>query len=165
MKIFPAIDIKDKKCVRLIKGNNPKRIVADTHRTLPQNLKIFNDNESETVILCSSKQFSNNKTSNSIYIATKEKNRFLDPRSMLTELANIGVTSILLEGGPTIIKSFYDHGYIDEVYEYTSPEKIDGVNMKNPIKIDENWSSKDQINLEGDVLKGFQKKEVECLVE
>ena len=84
---------------------------------------------------------------------------------MLTELANIGVTSILLEGGPTIIKSFYDHGYIDEVYEYTSPRKIDGINMKNPIKIDENWSSKDQINLEGDVLKVFQKKGVECLVE
>ena len=30
MKIFPAIDIKDKKCVRLFKGNFDEKKVYDT---------------------------------------------------------------------------------------------------------------------------------------
>ena len=44
MKIFPAIDIKDKKCVRLVKGDFDKKTeyelspidpVSYTHLTLP----------------------------------------------------------------------------------------------------------------------------------
>ena len=152
--------------VRLTNGKNPIRIIADTNRTLPQNLKIFNDNESETIVLCSSNQFSNNETSHCKFITVKEKNKLLDPENILIELANIGITSMLLEGGPQIIKSFYDKGLIDEIYQYTSSEDIDGAdNMKNPIEIDDTWNYKDQVNLEEDQLRIFQKKEIECLVE
>ena len=68
-------------------------------------------------------------------------------------------------GEPTIIKSFYEEGLIDEIYQYTSPNEIKGTNMENPITIDDNWNYRDQFNLEGDQLKIFRKKEVECLVE
>ena len=152
--------------VRLIDGKNPKRVIADTNRTLPQNLKIFNDNEAETIILCSSNQFSNNETSHSKFITVKENNKLLDPENILIELANIGITSILLEGGPKIISSFYKENLIDEIYQYTSSDNIDGTdNMKSPIEIDDNWDYKDQVNLDEDQLKIFQKKEIECLVE
>ena len=30
MKIFPAIDIKDKKCVRLVKGNFDNKVISST---------------------------------------------------------------------------------------------------------------------------------------
>ena len=95
-----------------------------------------------------------------------EKNKLLDPENILIELANIGITSVLLEGGPTIIDSFYKEGLIDEIYQYTSADNIDGSdNMKNPIKIDDSWDYKDGVSLNGDDLKIFQKKEIECLVE
>ena len=152
--------------VRLVDGNNPKRIVADTNRTLPQSLKIFNDDESETIVLCSSNQFSSNKTSHCKFIAVKEENKMLESKNMLIELANIGITSILLEGGPKMIKSFYEKGLIDEIYQYTSADDINGAdNMKNPIEIDDTWDYKEQMNLEEDRLHVFQKKEMECLVE
>ena len=42
MKIFPAIDIKDKKCVRLIKGNFEKKLNMKFHLLIKQqNLKIM----------------------------------------------------------------------------------------------------------------------------
>ena len=152
--------------VRLIDGKSPKRIIADTNRTLPQNLKVFNDDEAETIVLCSSNQFSNNETSHCKFIVIKEKNKLLDPENILIELANIGITSVLLEGGPTIIDSFFKEGLIDEIYQYTSADNIDGSdNMKNPIKIDDSWDYKDGVSLNGDDLKIFQKKEIECLVE
>ncbi len=151
--------------VRLIDGKNPVRIITDTNRTLPQNLKVFNDDEAETIVLCSSNQFSDNKTNHCKFIAVKEKNGMLDPEDTLKHLANIGITSILLEGGPQLIKSFYTEGLIDEIYEYTAPGILDGEGMQNPIDIDDRWNCKDQKNLGDDKLVIYQKKEVECLVE
>ena len=130
-----------------------------------QPLKGFNDDEAETIVLCSSNQFSDNKTKHCKFIAVEEKNGMLDPQDILKHLANIGITSILLEGGPTFIKSFYGQGLIDEIYEYTAPGVLNGENMKNPIDIDERWDCKDQENLGDDRLVVYQKKEVECLVE
>ena len=88
--------------VRLVNGENPIRVITDTNRTLPQDLKIFHDDKSETIVLCSSEQFSNNKTKHCRYLAIKEKNKMLDPHDILVQLANIGITSVLLEGGPSL---------------------------------------------------------------
>ena len=42
MKIFPAIDIKDKKCVRLIKGDFKKKLSTKLHLLIKQqNIKIM----------------------------------------------------------------------------------------------------------------------------
>ena len=37
--------------VREVMGNNPKRIILDTNRILPLDLKIFNDSQAETIVL------------------------------------------------------------------------------------------------------------------
>ena len=151
--------------VRLVNGHNPIRVVADTNRRLPQSLSLFNDDQADTIVLCSSNQFSNNHTSHCEYIGVKEVDGLLDPSSILIELANKGITSVLLEGGPQLIESFYREHLVDEIYEYTSPEKLDAVGMDNPIEIDDNWDYADRMNLGGDSLKIFLSKEVECLVE
>jgi len=42
MKIFPAIDIKDKKCVRLIKGDFENKTEYETHQLIkPVSIKIM----------------------------------------------------------------------------------------------------------------------------
>jgi len=151
--------------VRLIEGNNPIRVVVDTNRTLPQDLSLFNDEKAKTIVLCSSNQFSNNNTSHCEYVGVKEINGLLDPSAILIELANKGVTSVLLEGGPQLINSFYKEHLIDEIYEYSSSESLDAIGMDNPVEIDDSWDYTDQINLGGDSLKIFLSKEVECLAE
>jgi diaminohydroxyphosphoribosylaminopyrimidine deaminase/5-amino-6-(5-phosphoribosylamino)uracil reductase len=151
--------------VRLVNGNNPIRVIADTSRTLPQDLKIFTDDEAETIVLCSSNQFSDNHTTHCKFIAVNEKDGMLDPEDILKHLANIGITSILIEGGPRFIRSFHNQGLIDELYEYTAPGALEGKDMKNPIEIDSSWSCTCKENLGDDRLVIYKKKEVECLVE
>ena len=151
--------------VRLASGNNPIRVIADTSRTLPQDLKVFTDDEAETIVLCSSNQFSDNQTTHCKFIAVNEKDGLLDPKDILKHLANIGVTSVLIEGGPCFIKSFYKEGLIDELYEYTAPGELEGENMENPIEIDSSWNCSGEEHLGDDRLAIYQKKEVECLVE
>ena len=60
----------------------------------------------------------------------------LSPKDILKKLANHGVTSVLVEGGPCILQSFFNEGLIDELYEYTAPGILDGNDMKNPIILD-----------------------------
>ena len=150
--------------VRLARGKNPIRVIAE-NRTLPQNLKVFNDRESESIILCSSKQFSDNQTSQCKFIAVEEKDDRLSPKDILKKLANYGVTSILVEGGPSILRSFFNEGLIDELYEYTAPGILNGNDMENPINLDSSWNCINQKSLGNDKLVIYQKKEIECLVE
>ena len=58
--------------VRHIKGKNPIRVILDTHRKLPLKLNVFNDNNAETIVLCSKVNFEKRNTSFSKYIPVEE---------------------------------------------------------------------------------------------
>ncbi len=150
--------------VREIIGSNPKRIVLDTNRTLPYNFKLLNDKESETIILCSKLKFQDNKTSHCSYISVLEKNGKLDPEDILKRLGELGITSLIIEGGASTIKSFLDLELIDEFYQYTSDSSKSELDTPNPFSINDNWKLKDEKFLESDKLVIYKKKE-KCLQE
>tara|TARA_B110000263_G_scaffold228749_1_gene222012 strand:- start:1203 stop:2282 length:1080 start_codon:yes stop_codon:yes gene_type:complete len=150
--------------VREVIGYNPKRIVLDTNRTLPYNFKLLNDNEAHTIIMCSNNKFQDNETSHCQYLVVDEKNNKLDPKSILNRLGDIGVTSLIIEGGASTIKSFLDMELIDQFYLYTSPSSKDELDIKNPFLINDDWQVQDEKFLDDDHLIIFKKRE-ECLQE
>ena len=150
--------------VRKVIGKNPKRIVLDTNRTLPYDLNLLNDHQSETIIICSNKKFQDNETSHCKYLTVNEKNGQLDPNHILIRLGEIGITSLILEGGSKLIGSFLSLDLIDEFYLYTSKNINSDLNIKNPFIIDDNWEIKNEEMLDQDQLIILDKKE-ECLQE
>ena len=58
--------------------------------------------------MCSKLKFQDNKTSQCIYISILEKNGKLDPEDILNRLGELGITSLIIEGGASTIKSFLD---------------------------------------------------------
>ena len=150
--------------VREVLGNNPKRIIVDTNRSLPLTLKIFNDKISKTYILCSDEKFENNKTSFCTFLSVKEINNQLCPEGILDVLGNEGITSLLIEGGSKLLESFYKRNLIDEIHIYTSNRTISGAELSNPLKLSEDWNIEKSIDLDDDKLIIAIKK-VECLQE
>ena len=150
--------------VREVIGYNPKRIVLDTNRTLPYNFKLLNDNEADTIIMCSNNKFQDNKTSHCQYLVVDEKDNKLNPKNVLNRLGEIGITSLIIEGGASTIKSFLDMGLIDQFYLYTSPSSKDELDIKNPFSINNDWQIQDEKFLDDDYLTIFKKRE-ECLQE
>ena len=150
--------------VRKVLGNNPIRVILDTNRQLPLTLKIFNDKNARTYVMCSDNRFENNKTSFCDFISVKEKKTVLDPSDILEKLGELGITSLLIEGGKKVHESFFGVDLIDEMYIYTSNKTIDGASLKNPLIADENWILNDELYLDEDVLKIVRKKEL-CLQE
>ena len=150
--------------VRNVIGNNPKRIVIDTNRTLPYNLNLLKDNQAETIVICSNQKFQDNETSHCKYITVDELNEKLDPRHILMRLGELGITSLILEGGSELINSFLSLDLIDEFHLYTSMDINSDLDIKNPFIINENWKIKNERKLDNDQLLVLEKKE-KCLQE
>ena len=150
--------------VRNVIGNNPKRIVIDTNRTLPYNLNLLKDNKAETIVICSNQKFQDNETSHCKYITVDELNGKLDPRYILMRLGELGITSLILEGGSELINSFLSLDLIDEFHLYTSMDINSDLDIKNPFIINENWKIKNERKLDNDQLLVLEKKE-KCLQE
>jgi len=151
--------------VRHIKGKNPIRVILDTHRKLPLTLNIFNDNAASTIILCSDVNFDNSSTSFAKFIPVEQNNDGkLCVDSMLDVLAKEGICKILIEGGAELLSSFNKKDLIDEVYIYTSNNKLDNANLKNPLIIDGSWDIQKEVKLGDDSLVIATRK-VECLQE
>jgi diaminohydroxyphosphoribosylaminopyrimidine deaminase / 5-amino-6-(5-phosphoribosylamino)uracil reductase len=70
-----------------------------------------------------------------VIVATGE-NEPARVRSALDQLGAIGVTSILLEGGPKLAGAFLDAGEIDEIRLFIAPLVLGGRNARDPLESD-----------------------------
>ncbi len=150
--------------VREVRGENPKRVIMDTNRTLPLTLNLFNDKKADTIVICSDKRFTLTQTHFCKYLPVKEEKNKISPVHALKALAMEGISSVLIEGGQEILKSFIEADVIDQIFIYTAPEKLEKAQLKNPIHLSEEWSIIDQENLGEDTLI-IAEKGVECLQE
>ena len=150
--------------VREVRGENPKRVILDTNRTLPLSLNIFNDRNADTIVLCSDQRFTPTHTHFCQYLPVKEENNKLSSVHALKTLAEEGITSILIEGGQEVLNSFISADVIDQIFIYTAPNKLDDAQLKNPIQLSEEWSVIKDETLGEDTLI-IAEKGVECLQE
>jgi len=146
--------------VREVLGNNPIRIIADTYRKLPLTLKLFNDNSSKNIVLCSGNKFEYSSTSFCEYVPVQEKNDKLNPVDILNVLGKKGITTLLLEGGRELFKSFIEKDLINEMYIYTSNKNLKDAKLLNPLIFDDSgWDVIDNKDFENDHLLIIRKKE------
>jgi len=150
--------------VREVEGKNPTRIIADTYRKLNLNLKLFKDNESKNIVLCSKDVFEDSATTFCNYLPIKTSGEYLNPHDILKVLGEHGFTSIMIEGGKKILESFLNEDLINEIHLYTSNNTIDNSKLKNPLKIDETWKIVNEKIFDNDNLIIARKKEL-CLQE
>jgi diaminohydroxyphosphoribosylaminopyrimidine deaminase/5-amino-6-(5-phosphoribosylamino)uracil reductase len=150
--------------VREVPGRNPIRVILDTNRTLPLNLKVFNDKKANNIVLCSENKFNKSKTHFCHHIPVKEEHNKLSPVHILQTLAREGITSLLIEGGQAVLNSFISKNLIDRIYIYTSPDKLKGAKLKNPLELSDEWSVIAEDVLGEDALKILEKG-VKCLQE
>jgi len=93
--------------VRLVKGRNPYRIVIDKNSKLPGNLKLFTDKNADKTIVINS---------------TDGKN--IPIKNILKALNELGISSVLVEGGANVFSSFVKENLFDDIYLITAPKII-----------------------------------------
>jgi riboflavin-specific deaminase-like protein len=114
--------------VRLVKGRNPLRVVADSRLRIPLNSKILKDLEIAPTTIVTTPQADREKASSlkrmGIDVLTTGENSegMVDLKDLLQKLGKKNISSVLVEGGATTITSFIRQGLADKVIAIVAPK-------------------------------------------
>jgi diaminohydroxyphosphoribosylaminopyrimidine deaminase / 5-amino-6-(5-phosphoribosylamino)uracil reductase len=111
--------------VRLVKGNNPMRIVLSQSGKFKKGLHLFSDKKARTIVISGdSAKFPREYE---IVRVPLYKNS-LDLKAALLELGKLGVVNLLVEGGAQIITGFLRRNLVDRIIVVSAPIIIgDGI--------------------------------------
>ena len=110
-----VIDDNPQLTSRLHKGENPIRIIIDPKLRIPLKSKVLN-NESKSIVLSSSK----NKI-DGVNIIT---NDFDNKESIINTIYNLGIQSVIVEGGSKTLQFFIDNNYWDCIRVFKTSKEL-----------------------------------------
>jgi diaminohydroxyphosphoribosylaminopyrimidine deaminase / 5-amino-6-(5-phosphoribosylamino)uracil reductase len=113
------------------KGKDPRRIVLDTRLSIPENARVLNlDSEADTIIVCGKSELDHKKKAlmkkGVKIIQADETDQKINLRSLMPILGQMGITSLLIEGGSRIIHSALAADIIDKIFLFYAPKILGG---------------------------------------
>ena len=127
------------------KVHQPIRIIVDTKASISIDSQIVKTAKDYRTILAVGKSLGqkDNKTTrqqvemlksfNVEILCCEEKDGHVDINDLMNKLGEMGIDSLLLEGGATLNAAFLEAGCVDEVYAFIAPKIIGGEKSKSPI--------------------------------
>lgn len=111
--------------------SHPVKIIIDSQLSTPQDANIFFKNKQVIIITLPSglgQETENRKILNekAKILEVREKAGQINLKAALKRLAQLEITSILVEGGGTLIGSLFDEGLVDKILFFVSPKIIGG---------------------------------------
>ena len=114
-----------------MKGLDPTRIILDTNLTIFEEAKVLRLNSNSDTIITSGNSVSEDKK-NAIealgakVIQSPVKDGMIDLDQLMDRLGDIGITSLLIEGGSSVIASALKAGIVDKVIFFYAPKILGG---------------------------------------
>lgn len=121
------------------KGVDPIKVIVDTHCKIPQNARLLTSSSRAKIIIATTQMADNKKVSQleekgAKILITPIKNGKVDLQELMKSLGDLGIDSVLLEGGGTLNYSALETGIVDEVITFIAPKIIGGDNAKTPVE-------------------------------
>jgi diaminohydroxyphosphoribosylaminopyrimidine deaminase / 5-amino-6-(5-phosphoribosylamino)uracil reductase len=116
--------------VRRTKGFSPKRIVLDSQLRIPLDANVLADDSPNKTIIVTTNQASKEKISRivergSIVLVLDSDDRGWTPQSILwKKLGELGISSVMVEGGSTVHTECLKHGNADEIVIFFAPKLL-----------------------------------------
>jgi len=106
------------------------RVILDTQNRLPSGLKLYENREQFPLVIFSShdapNQTLNPNADYHFFVSQNDDCTGLNPVEVLRKLHQIGIASVLVEGGGAVIGSFLKAGLYDEILFFTADKLIGG---------------------------------------
>lgn len=122
---------------RIKNGNDPIRIILDSTLRIPINSKVLQNKDNKTIIATTKRANINSMQEllkkNIKVIIIEEKKGQVDLNPLIKKLGELGIDSILLEGGSTLNYSALEENIVDKVMIYIAPKIIGGESSKTPV--------------------------------
>ena len=111
--------------VRLVKGRNPLRICLDSRLRMPVNARVLQGGGRTLIVTtegnAQDKIAAIQSTGGEVLIAQRGLDERVDLRSMMQNLGEMGIASILVEGGKEVITSLLQGGLVNRMVVITAP--------------------------------------------
>ena len=112
-------------------GLDPVRIVLDTHLSIPSSARILQlDSNSDTILVTGHGVTENKKRAvvkkGVRLIELPVNNDGIEMQPLLDRLGQMGITSLLVEGGSRIVASAFNSGIVDKVLFFYAPKILGG---------------------------------------
>lgn len=122
---------------RMENGKNPIRIICDTQLKIPFDSEIVKTAKEVPTIIATAnidkvRQEFLEKSGCKVLVLPKRKSH-VDLVALMTELGDLRIDSILLEGGGTLNWSALESGIVQKVQCYIAPKLFGGRNAKTPV--------------------------------
>lgn len=125
---------------RLEEGKNPVRIIVDSLLRIPLDCNVIKlgIKEKNSTIIATTEKADKSKIQQLRelginILVVSQKNHKVDLKILIKELGNMGIDSILLEGGASLNYSAITESIVDKVQFYIAPKIIGGNCSKSPI--------------------------------
>lgn len=109
---------------------NPARVVLDTQLRIPLESRVFDPGASGLTIVAAAQIDAKKRVKiealGAKVIPCRVKEGRIDLADLLGKLANMSITSILVEGGATLFHSFIRKGLVDKFYLFFAPKILGG---------------------------------------
>jgi diaminohydroxyphosphoribosylaminopyrimidine deaminase/5-amino-6-(5-phosphoribosylamino)uracil reductase len=114
--------------VRIRGGRDPYRIIFDSRLRIPENARVVDLSPSRTIVatteMASQDKIERLRRKGVRVLISDSKSGKVDLKSSLFKLGELGLMSLLVEGGSQINGSFLDQGLIDKIFLFLSPKLI-----------------------------------------
>lgn len=114
----------------------PTRVIIDSYGRTPLDAQILH--ESGSTIIAVGQDVSNDrktslKNEGATLIELPSVNGYVDLELLIEKLGKMQITSIMVEGGSSIMGSMFDHKLVDKVVAFIAPIIIGGQEAKTPV--------------------------------
>lgn len=114
----------------------PVRVIVDSYARTPLNAQVLNES-GQTIVAIGSEVSSRRKQHlremGAHLLELPVVNGFIDLKQLITELGKKNITSIMVEGGGSVLGSLFDQHLVDKVVAFIAPVIIGGESAKSPV--------------------------------
>ena len=157
---------------RLEGGHNPVRIICDTKlRISPESNIVKTAKDIRTIVVAGEGQNKKDKynrlTENNVeVIFIEEENGEISLRKLMSKLGELGIDSVIIEGGGTLNYSALEAGIVNEVMIYMAPKVLGGKEALTAVEgqgfeepdMAAHFNLQEVKNLDGDLLIRYVRK-------
>lgn len=109
-------------------GRDPYRIILDSRLKIPEGAKVIGDNPSKLIVITSEfahrdKREKLEKKGIQVIVLDSETEK-INLKSCLSKLGEMGIMSLLVEGGSQVNGSFLDKGLVDKFLIFLAPKLL-----------------------------------------
>lgn len=128
----PRLDVRIRGAVQ------PVRIVIDRKLSVPLTHRLFRTGDGKIIVITGETAFKRNfsryERRNIGLLAVRSANRRLDLGDLLAKLAQMGISSLLVEGGGETAARFLEERLVDKIYFFVAPKILGGKEAVSPVE-------------------------------